>query len=142
MHPAKGCYSAKTFVTVFPRKFAPSNYNYTVVYISVLAQELYIALCNVGVCFCSCFQLHDLHHAHPHHAHPHHTTHTPHTQWQVASLALEILHKLLLSYEVSPEDFVNQYYDTPEMGGAMVPKQPGHTLLLHMLNDSKLLRKV
>ncbi len=83
----------------------------------------------------------------------HHTTHThtplthtthnhPHTQWQVASLALEILHKLLLSYEVSPEDFVSQYYDTPEMGGAMVPKQPGHTLLLHMLNDSKLLRKV
>ncbi|XP_064397234.1 nuclear pore complex protein Nup205-like isoform X2 [Halichondria panicea] len=63
-------------------------------------------------------------------------------KWQVASLALEILHKLLLSYEVSPEDFVNQYYDTPEMGGAMVPKQPGHTLLLHMLNDSKLLRKI
>ena len=60
----------------------------------------------------------------------------------MASLALGILHKLLLSHEVTAEDFVDQFYNTPEMGGAMVPKQPGHTLLLHMLNDSKLLRKV
>ncbi len=44
-------------------------------------------------------------------------------------------HKLLLAYQVSPEDFLHLTYDTPEMGWATVPKQP-------MLNDLKLLRKV
>ncbi len=118
-------------------KHSVSRYIYYVY--STYIPEL-CALCTCGASlFCSCFQKHTTHTTH---THTHTLLTTTHPQWQVASLALEILHKLLLSYEVSPEDFVNQYYDTPEMGGAMVPKQPGHTLLLHMLNDSKLLRKV
>ena len=65
-----------------------------------------------------------------------------HTQWQVAALSLEVLHKLLSSHEISPDDFTDHSYELPGGGVALLPKPPGHSLLLHMMNDSQLLRKV
>ena len=64
------------------------------------------------------------------------------TQWEVAGLSLAILHKLLTSHEISPGDFTDQSYELPGGGVGTVPKPPGHTLLIHMMNDSQLLRKV
>ena len=72
------------------------------------------------------------------------STHSfPDLQWQVARLALEILKKLLSQHEISLDDF-SQSYDIPGGGRAALPlpKPPGHSLLVHMLNDSHLLRKV
>ena len=67
---------------------------------------------------------------------------SPLTQWQVAGLSLAILHKLLTSHEISPDDFTDQSYELSGGGVVTVPKPPGHTLLIHMMNDSQLLRKV
>ena len=62
-------------------------------------------------------------------------------QWQVARLALEILKKLLDKHEISLDDFGNTSHD---LGGGMssLPISPGHSLLVHMFNDSHLLKKV
>ena len=62
-------------------------------------------------------------------------------QWQVARLALEILKKLLSKHEISLDDFSNMSHD---LGGgvAALPAPPGHSLLVHMFNDSHLLKKV
>lgn len=62
-------------------------------------------------------------------------------QWSVATGALEILCKLMESHEVCVEDFLDQQVETP--GGKSVGyKPPGHTLLLHMLNETGLLKMV
>ena len=65
-------------------------------------------------------------------------------QWEVGAAVLEILHKLLSSHQVFREDFVDVVVETPGGGqeGAVANKPPGHTLLLHMLNDSAMLRMV
>ena len=62
-------------------------------------------------------------------------------QWQVARLALEILKKLLAKHEISLDDFGNTSHD---LGGGVssLPISPGHSLLVHMFNDSHLLKKV
>ncbi|XP_064596049.1 nuclear pore complex protein Nup205-like [Liolophura sinensis] len=62
-------------------------------------------------------------------------------KWSVAAGALEILCKLMESHEVCLEDFLDQQVETP--GGKSVGyKPPGHTLLLHMLNETGLLKMV
>ena len=63
-------------------------------------------------------------------------------QWEVARLCLEVLHQLLLSHVMAPEDFTDQQYQLPEGGVVTLPKPPGHVILQHMLNDSLLLKKV
>ena len=63
-------------------------------------------------------------------------------QWKVARLALSLLHKLLSRHEFSLDDFIDQSYDLPGVGVANLPKPPGHSILVHMLSDSQLLRKV
>ena len=56
----------------------------------------------------------------------------------MARLSLEILHQLLSSHVVSPDDF--RQGEGPQ--GVALPKPPGHVILEHMLNDSPLLKKV
>ena len=60
-------------------------------------------------------------------------------QWEVAALCLSILKKLLHQHEVKAEDFVDQMVDGRAVSGN---KDPGHTILLHMLKDSRLLQMV
>ena len=57
-------------------------------------------------------------------------------------LALDIMSKLLNSHNVSSDDFMEQKYKLPEGGMSTIPKPPGHVIIEHMLNDSKLLKKV
>ena len=63
-------------------------------------------------------------------------------QWEVGSAVLEILHKLLLAHEVSQEDFEDRPYQIQGLGTTIMSKPPGHTLLLHMLSDSNMLKMV
>ena len=58
----------------------------------------------------------------------------PPSQWLVAASVLEVLHKLLVGYQVRGEDFV--------VSSSAPSNPPGFTLLLHLMKDSKLLRKV
>ena len=55
---------------------------------------------------------------------------------------LEILEKLLSSHSVSLEDFYDQQVEVQGGGTAVANKPPGHSLLIHMLNDSPLLKMV
>ena len=66
----------------------------------------------------------------------------PPLQWEVASSALEVLYKLLSSHELSPDHFSEQPFALADGTVAMAPQPPGHSLLVHMMNDSRLLRKV
>ena len=76
-------------------------------------------------------------------------------QWKVASSALKILLKLVDQHELSNEDLIDEHYEVPVpatvMGGVggghmaqfvILPKPPGFNILLHLLNDTPLLRKV
>ena len=60
----------------------------------------------------------------------------------VAGAALKVLHKMISSHHVTAEDFVEQSYQLPGGGVVKLPQQPGHALLMHMMNDSILFRKV
>lgn len=61
----------------------------------------------------------------------------PMEKWKVAASVLEILHKLLKNYNVNKEDFIRATGDA-ESG----TKHPGFTLLIHMMKESKFMRKV
>ena len=86
-------------------------------------------------------------------------THYISLQWTVASSALKILLKLVDQHELSSEDLIEQNYEILQGaagGGGVVggvggghatqfiklPKPPGFNILLHLLNDTPLLRKV
>ena len=87
-----------------------------------------------------------------------HHTHCISLQWTVASSALKILLKLVDQHELSSEDLIEQNYEILQgaAGGGVVggvggghatqfiklPKPPGFNILLHLLNDTPLLRKV
>ena len=91
---------------------------------------------------------------HLHHTHTHYIS----LQWTVASSALKILLKLVDQHELSSEDLIEQNYEILQgaAGGGVVggvggghatqfiklPKPPGFNILLHLLNDTPLLRKV
>ena len=66
------------------------------------------------------------------------------SQWEVATLVLDILYKLLSSHEFAEEDFTDITYHIPNRDSevAILPKSPGHSLLLHLMNTSQFLRKV
>ena len=61
----------------------------------------------------------------------------------MAASVLEILHKLLSSHYVSLEDFAEVPVELPGgEGTATANKPPGHVLMVHMLNDSGMLKMV
>jgi nuclear pore complex protein Nup205 len=66
----------------------------------------------------------------------------PQEKWLVASSSLNILHKLLLNHELSVNDLIEQHYEISPKSFVPLPQQPGFLILLHLLNDSPLLRKV
>ncbi|XP_078583600.1 nuclear pore complex protein Nup205-like isoform X3 [Branchiostoma floridae x Branchiostoma japonicum] len=66
----------------------------------------------------------------------------PGEKWQVTSGVLQVLHKLLQYHEMSPEDFLDQTIEVQGGGTTIANKPPGHTLLIHMLNDSPLLKTI
>ncbi len=55
---------------------------------------------------------------------------------------LSILNKLLCDHEVSLEDFYDQHVEVQGSGTVPANKPPGHTLMVHMLNDSSTLKMV
>ncbi len=58
-------------------------------------------------------------------------------------LALDVLHTLLISYELSVEEFSEeQKVKLPQGDSVALPRPPGFTILEHMLSDSSLLKKV
>ena len=63
-------------------------------------------------------------------------------QWKVASGVLEILFKLLESYEPRSEEFVDQFVEVQGGERILMPKPPGFSLMVHMLNDTPMLRMV
>ena len=52
------------------------------------------------------------------------------------------MHKLLSSHDISLEDFVDQQVEIQGEGPGIVQKPPGHTLMIHMLNDTSMLKMV
>ncbi|CAG2238144.1 NUP192 [Mytilus edulis] len=66
----------------------------------------------------------------------------PAEKWKVASAALEIFVKLLKCHEIRAEDFTDEMVELQTGGTVAVNKSPGHTLIIHMLNHSGLLKKV
>ena len=63
-------------------------------------------------------------------------------QWRVASSVLHILHKLLDGYEMTHDDFIDRKVEVPGEGERSAYKPPGHSLMLHMLNDTPMLKMV
>ena len=63
-------------------------------------------------------------------------------QWEVGASVLGILYKLLSTHQVAPEDFMEQVVEVQGEGATVTNKPPGHSILLHMLNDSPMLRMV
>ena len=63
-------------------------------------------------------------------------------KWQVATSVLRIIHKLLQEYEISAENFLDQYLELQTGGKVSVNKPPGHTILTFLLNESQLLKMV
>ncbi len=55
---------------------------------------------------------------------------------------LSIFTKLLSEHEVMLEDFCDQHMELQGGGTTLANKPPGHTLLIHMLNDSSTHRMV
>ncbi|KAL5010671.1 hypothetical protein ScPMuIL_012976 [Solemya velum] len=66
----------------------------------------------------------------------------PGEKWELATNALEILRKLLVEHTIRADDFVEQIVEIPGVGTVAADKPPGHTLMIHMLNDSGLHRMV
>lgn len=53
-----------------------------------------------------------------------------------------MLFKLLEDYSPQPSDFVDQYLEVQGGQRILAPKQPGFTIMVHMLNDTPMLRTV
>ncbi|XP_002740701.1 nuclear pore complex protein Nup205 [Saccoglossus kowalevskii] len=66
----------------------------------------------------------------------------PADKWQVAADVLEILLKLLRDYRPQAEDFIDQQVEIQGGGMVLTNKPPGYNLLIHMLNDSPLLKLI
>ena len=66
----------------------------------------------------------------------------PSEKWEGGSLVLGILYKLLNDHQVSTDDFVDQYVEVQGKGTAPLCKPPGHTILIHMLNESPMFKTV
>lgn len=68
----------------------------------------------------------------------------PNEKWQVATLVLEIFYKLLTNHVITDEDFVARTYpfSAPGVVPGVLPGTPGHTLFVHMMTQSPLLKKL
>ena len=55
---------------------------------------------------------------------------------------LEVLFKLLYQHEVVPEDFIDQTVDIQGGGTVLANKSPGHNIMVHLLNDTAMLKMV
>ena len=63
-------------------------------------------------------------------------------QWQVAAAVLGVLQKLLDAHEIVYEDFLDQKVELTGEGIVTLHKPAGHSLMLHMLNDTAMLKMV
>lgn len=63
------------------------------------------------------------------------------SQWEVASLCLGVLRKLLHVYDIQLEHFTDQVMESGS-GTVVVNKPAGFNILLHMLKDSRLFQMV
>ena len=63
-------------------------------------------------------------------------------QWEVGAMVLEVLHKILVDYEVSADDFIHQTIEIQGEGTTQANKPPGFTLMEHLLNDSSMMKMV
>ena len=55
---------------------------------------------------------------------------------------LEVLYKLLYQHEVVAEDFIDQTVDIQGGGTVLANKSPGHNIMVHLLNDTAMLKMV
>ena len=55
---------------------------------------------------------------------------------------LEVLYKLLYQHEVIAEDFIDQTVDIQGGGTVLANKSPGHNIMVHLLNDTAMLKMV
>ena len=55
---------------------------------------------------------------------------------------LEVLFKLLYQHEVVAEDFIDQTVDIQGGGTVLASKSPGHNIMVHLLNDTAMLKMV
>ena len=55
---------------------------------------------------------------------------------------LEVLFKLLYQHEVVAEDFIDQTVDIQGGGTVLANKSPGHNIMVHLLNDTAMLKMV
>jgi len=62
-------------------------------------------------------------------------------QWEVAADCLSILRKLLLEYEPSADNFLDQLVEGPA-GNVVANKPAGFNILLNLLKDSRLFQMV
>ena len=63
-------------------------------------------------------------------------------QWEVGARVLEVFYQLLFQHEVAAEDFLDQTVDVQGGGKALANKSPGHNLMVHLLNDTSMLKMV
>ena len=63
-------------------------------------------------------------------------------QWEVAAGVTDIFYKLLRDHEPRLENFMDQPIEVQGGGTTIANKAPGHHLLIHLLNDSDMLRLV
>ena len=63
-------------------------------------------------------------------------------KWEVASGVLQIFFKLLEQFEPSSENMSEEYIEINGRDRVMAAKSPGYTLIVHMLNETPMLKMV
>ena len=63
-------------------------------------------------------------------------------QWEVASGVLQIFVKLLEQFEPSSENISEEYIEINGRERVTAAKSPGYTLMVHMLNETPMLKMV
>ena len=63
-------------------------------------------------------------------------------QWDVGASVLEVFFKLLQQHEFVLEDFIDQTVDVQGGGTVLANKSPGHNIMVHLLNDTAMLKMV
>jgi len=66
----------------------------------------------------------------------------PGEKWEVAGAALAFFQKLVSQYTLTAEDFTEQVLEVQGCGTMLASKPPGYTILVHLLNDSRLLKMI
>ncbi|KAG1652512.1 Nuclear pore complex protein Nup205 [Nymphon striatum] len=66
----------------------------------------------------------------------------PVEKWLVAEDCLKVLHKLLLEHQPSIGHFVDNVTELQSGGSAVANKNPGHSIMMHLLHNGQFLKKV